>query len=364
MRERPGLLASRKGFMIHRTVRKNGCLHRATAMITIRHDTLRHAALGALAVALMLAAAITAGAAQQYPDRPIKMLVGFSAGGGTDVAARIIAPTLGEALGQSVVVENRTGASGLIAAESVARAAPDGYTLMMGSQTTLAVAPNLYRKYTLDAARDFSGVALTGTSPLVLVVNPKLPVRSVGELIALAKEKPGTLNFASGGVGTTPHMAGELFRLIAGINVVHVAYRGEAPAINDLLGGQIPMMFANLSAVIGHVQGGALRALAVASPKRSPGAPDVPTLAEAGLPGCEVETWFGVVAPAGTPRAIVTRLNAEAQRALAQADVQKRLAALGMTAGGGSAEEFDATIRAEIAKWTKVIREADIKAAE
>src|SRR5499433_226182 len=263
MRERPGLLASRKGFMIHRTVRKNGCLHRATAMITIRHDTLRHAALGALAVALMLAAAITAGAAQQYPDRPIKMLVGFSAGGGTDVAARIIAPTLGEALGQSVVVENRTGASGLIAAESVARAAPDGYTLMMGSQTTLAVAPALYRKFTLDAARDFIGVATAGVSPLVLVVHPSVPARSVKGLIALAKAKPGAINFGSGGLGTTPHMAGELFSIQAGIKMVHVAYRGEAPAINDLLGGQLDLIFANLSAVIGNVKAGSLRALAV-----------------------------------------------------------------------------------------------------
>src|SRR5215472_9762529 len=350
--------------MIHRTVRKNGAFTGGTAMITIRHDTLRRAALGALAAALMLAGAITAGAAQQYPDRPIKMLVGFSAGGGTDVAARIIAPTLGEALGQSVVVENRTGASGLIAAEAVARAAPDGYTLMMGSQTTLAVAPNLYRKYTLDAARDFAGVALTGTSPLVLVVNPKLPVRSVGELIALAKEKPGTLNFASGGVGTTPHMAGELFRLTAGINVVHVAYRGEAPAINDLLGGQIPMMFSNLSAVIGQVRAGALRALAVASPQRSPTAPDIPTLAEQGLPGCEVETWFGAVAPAGTPRAVVGKLNAELRGVLALDDTQKRLAGLGMVAGSGSPEDFDAYIKAEIARWGKVIRDAGIKAAE
>jgi tripartite-type tricarboxylate transporter receptor subunit TctC len=234
---------------------------------------------------------------------------------------------------------------------------------MMGSQTTLAVAPRLYRKFTLDAARDFAGVALTGTSPLVLVVNSKVAAHSVAELIALAKAQPGTLNFASGGVGTTPHMAGELLRLTAGINIVHVAYRGEAPAINDLLGGQIPMMFANLSAVIGQVRAGALRAIAVASPKRSPTAPDIPTLAEQGLSGCEVETWFGVVAPAGTPRAVVGKLNAELRRALALDDAQKRLAGLGMVAASGSPEEFDAYIKAEIARWGKVIRDADIKAA-
>jgi len=311
-----------------------------------------------------LACGLATAARAEFPERAVKMLVGFSAGGGTDVAARIVAPGLGEALGQTIVVENRSGASGLIAAEAVARAAADGYTLMMGSQTTLAVAPRLYRKYTLDAARDFAGVGLTGTSPLVLVVNPKVAAHSLAELIALAKAEPGKLNFASGGVGTTPHMAGELFRLIAGINVVHVAYRGEAPAINDLLGGQVPMMFANLSAVIGQVRAGALRALAVASPQRSPTAPDIPTLAEQGLNGCEVETWFGVVAPAGTPRAVVGKLNADLRRVLALDDTQKRLAALGMVPNPVSPEEFDAYIKAEIAKWGKVIQDADIKAVE
>jgi len=311
-----------------------------------------------------LACGLATAARAEFPERAVKMLVGFSAGGGTDVAARIVAPGLGEALGQAVVVENRPGASGLIAAEAVARAAADGYTLMMGSQTTLAVAPRLYRKYTLDAARDFAGVGLTGTSPLVLVVNPKVAAHSLAELIALAKAEPGKLNFASGGVGTTPHMAGELFRLIAGINVVHVAYRGEAPAINDLLGRQVPMMFANLSAVVGQVRSGALRALAVASPKRSATAPEIPTLAEQGLTGCEVETWFGIVAPAGTPRAVVGKLNADLRRVLALDDTQKRLAALGMVPNPVSPEEFDAYIKAEIAKWGKVIQDADIKAVE
>jgi tripartite-type tricarboxylate transporter receptor subunit TctC len=311
-----------------------------------------------------LACGLATAARAEFPERPLKMLVGFSAGGGTDVAARIVAPGLGEALGQTVVVENRPGASGLLAADAVTRAPADGYTLMMGSQTTLAVAPRLYRKFTLDAARDFAGVGLTGTSPLVLVVNPKVAAHSLAELIALAKAEPGKLNFASGGVGTTPHMAGELLRLTAGINVVHVAYRGEAPAINDLLGGQVPMMFANLSAVVGQVRGGALRALAVASPKRSPTAPEIPTLAEQGLAGCEVETWFGVVAPAGTPRALIGRLNAELRRVLALDDTQKRLAGLGMVATPVSPEEFDAYIKAEIAKWGKVISDADIKPVE
>jgi tripartite-type tricarboxylate transporter receptor subunit TctC len=311
-----------------------------------------------------LACGLATAARAEFPERPLKMLVGFSAGGGTDVAARIVSPGLSEALGQTVVVENRPGASGLLAADAVARAAADGYTLMMGSQTTLAVAPRLYRKFTLDAARDFAGVGLTGTSPLVLVVNPKVAAHSLAELIALAKAEPGKLNFASGGIGTTPHMAGELLRLTAGINVVHVAYRGEAPAINDLLGGQVPMMFANLSAVVGQVRSGALRALAVASPKRSPTAPEIPTLAEQGLSGCEVETWFGVVAPAGTPPAVVGRLNAELRRVLALDDTQKRLAGLGMVATPVSPEDFNAYIKAEIAKWGKVISDADIKPVE
>ena len=206
-----------------------------------------------------------------YPDRPVKMLVGFAAGGGTDVAARIMAQKLTDALGQSVVVENRPGASGMIAAEAVAKSPADGYTLMMGSQTTLAVAPALYRKFAIDAGKDFVGVAMAGVSPLVLVVHPSVPVQSVGDLIALARAKPGMINYGSGGLGTTPHMAGELFSLQAGVKMVHVAYRGEAPAINDLLGGQLHLIFANLSAVIGNVKAGSLRALAVTSAKRRAG---------------------------------------------------------------------------------------------
>lgn len=318
-----------------------------------------------LCVALAFGVAAAGARAQgKFPERPLKMLVGFSAGGGTDVAARIVAPPLGEALGQTVVVENRPGVSGLIAAEAVAKSPPDGYTLMMGSQTTLAVAPNLYRSIALDAAKEFTGVSLVGTSPLVLVVNPAIPAHSVQDVIALAKAKPGTLNFGHGGVGTTPHMTEELFRLTAGIKIVEVAYRGEAPAIDDLLGNHIPMMFANLSAVIGNVQAGSLRAIAVTSAKRSASAPDVPTMIEQGLAGFTAETWFGIVAPAGTPRAVVTLINTQVQRALGQDAVKQRFAKLGMAAAGGSAEEFDAYIKSEIAKWTKVVKDADVKAPE
>ena len=296
-----------------------------------------------------------------YPNRPIKMLVGFGAGGGTDIAARIMAQKMSEIVGQSIVVENRTGASGMIAAEDEAKSAPDGYTLMMGSQTTYAVAPNLYRKVTLDPAKDFSGVAMTGASPLVLVVNPSFAAHSVKDVIAMAKSDPGKINFGTGGLGTTPHMTAELFQYVAGIKMVHVAYRGEAPAINDLLAGQIPLMFANLSAVMGNLKAGTVRALAVTGAHRSPSAPDIPTVAEAALPGFEAETWWGIVAPAGTPHAVLAKLNAAARKALADDDTKKRFAELGMTNGGSSPEELDAYIKSEIAKWSKVIKDANIQ---
>jgi tripartite-type tricarboxylate transporter receptor subunit TctC len=317
---------------------------------------------------LVLATCVAAGSASaqtaKFPDKPIKMLVGFSAGGGTDVVARILALKMSESLGQTVVVENRPGASGMIAGEVVAKSAADGYTLMMGSQTTLAVAPTLYKKDSLDPARDFAGVAMGAISPLVLVVHPSVAAQSVRDVIAMAKAKPGAVYFGSGGLGTTPHMTGELFSSVAGIKLAHVPYRGEAPAINDLIGGQIPLMFANLSAVIGNVRAGQLRALAVTSAQRTPAAPEIPTVAEAGLPGFEAATWFAVVAPAGTPGDVLARLNAEVKRALAQPDVKQRFADLGMTGEDSTPAALDAYIKSEIAKWTKVIKDADIRAPE
>jgi tripartite-type tricarboxylate transporter receptor subunit TctC len=319
--------------------------------------------------ALAFALALTCGAGTLraqvtgYPDRPIKLLVGFGAGGGTDIVARILASKMSESLGQSVVVENRTGASGMIAAADVAKSPPDGYTLMMGSQTTFAVAPILYRKtVTLDPAKDFAGVTLTGASPLVLVANPAFPAHTLADVIAMAKPNPGKINFGTGGVGTTPHMTAELFQHDAGIRMVHVAYRGEAPAINDTIAGQIPLMFANLSAVIGHLKGGTLRAIAVSSAQRAAIAPDVRTVAET-LPGFAAETWFGIVAPSRTPRDVLEKLNAAARKALAAADTKARLAQLGMSNSSSSPEEFDAYIKSEIAKWGQVIKDAHIEAA-
>jgi tripartite-type tricarboxylate transporter receptor subunit TctC len=317
---------------------------------------------------LVLATSLAAGSATaqtaKFPDKPIKILVGFSAGGGTDVVARILAQKMSESLGQTVVVENRPGASGMIAGELVAKSAADGYTLMMGSQTTYAVAPTLYKKESLDPARDFAGVAMGAISPLVLVVHPSVTAQSVTDVIAMAKAKPGAVYFGSGGLGTTPHMTGELFSSVAGIKLAHVPYRGEAPAINDLIGGQIPLMFANLSAVVGNIRAGQLRALAVTSAQRAPAAPEIPTVAEAGLPGFEAATWFALVAPVGTPSDVLARLNAEVKRAIALPDVKQRYADLGMTAEDSTPAGLDAYIKSEIAKWTKVIRDANIRPQE
>jgi len=315
----------------------------------------------ALTLALVLFTGIVSAQNAAYPSRPMKMLVGFAAGGGTDVAARVIARKMSEILGVNIVIENRTGASGLIAAQDLAKSDPDGYTLMMGSQTTCAVAPALYHKVTVDPVKDFSGVTLTGASPLVLIVNPAFAAHSVADVIAMAKASPGKINFGTGGVGTTPHMTAELFQSIAGIKMVHVAYRGEAPAINDLLAGQIPLMFANLSAVMGNIKAGTLRALAVTSAQRSPSAPDIPTVAETALPGFDAETWFGIVAPAGTPHDIRAKLNAVALKALASEDTKKRYLDLGMVTRSSSPEEFDAYIKSEVAKWSGVIKEANVQ---
>ena len=280
------------------------------------------------------------------------------------VAARVIAQKLTEATGQSFVVENRTGASGLIASEQVAKAPADGYTIMVGSQTTLAVAPALYRNIKVDPVRDLTGMAMIGISPLVAVVNADSPIHSLKDLIAEAKAKNGAMNFGSGGVGTTPHMAGELFAYNAGVKWVHVAYRGEAPGINDLLGGQIPFMFSNLSVVIGNVQAGKLRALAVTSSRRVPSLPDVPTVAET-FPGFDAATWFALVAPAGTPHDAIMRVNAETKTIMASADLRKRFETLGMLPDKDlTPDEINAYIKSEIDKWAKVIKDAGVKPAD
>ena len=314
-------------------------------------------------IAGAIGAAALAGSAraQVGGGRPIRILVGFSAGGGNDVVARIVAQKLGELLGQSVIVDNKPGASGLIAADILAKAPPDGLTLMVASQTTYVVAPVLYRSVAFNAEKDCVGVAMLGASPLALIVHPGVAANSVAELIAMAKAKPGVLNIGHGGVGTTPHMCAELFMSMAGLKMTPVPYRGEAPAITDLLSGQLPMMFSNISVCLDHVKSGTLRALGVTGPARSAVAPDLPTVAESGLPGFECETWFGLTAAPGTPRDVLARLNVEVQKALGDADVKRRFADLGLSVGSGGPEQLDALIRSDAVKWAKVIRDAGIK---
>src|SRR6185436_8185844 len=248
--------------------------------------------------------------AQKFPVKPVRMIVGFAPGGATDIIARLIAPGMSEALGQQVIVENRPGASSQIAGELVAKSPPDGHTLMMVTQT-LMTSQMIEGKTYPDIVRDFSHVALTATSTLMLVVNPSLPVKSMKELIALARARPGDLTYASGGVGTTPHLAGELLITMAHLKMVHVPYKGEAPGLIDVIGGHVPMMFTNVAASQGFVKDGKLRALAATSLQRSPALSDLPTIAESGLPGFEVIGFFGVLAPAATPRDVVSRLNGE-----------------------------------------------------
>jgi tripartite-type tricarboxylate transporter receptor subunit TctC len=313
---------------------------------------------GGLVLALSACAAL---AQSSFPSKPIRIIVGTPPGGANDTVARIVASRM-DGLGQPVIVENRPGAAQMIAAEMAAKAAPDGTTLLIASQTILAVAPIINKVTSFDPLRDFAAVALVGSMPLVLVVNPAVPANSVKELIALARAKPGEMNYGSGGVGTTPHMAGELFALMGGVRLTNISYKGEQPALTDMLGGQLPMMFSNVAAAMQHVKSGKLRGLAVTSSARIDAAPGLPTVAEAGLPGYETATWLGFVAPAATPRDIIARLNAEVLRVMALPDVRDKLIAQGLTLSRSSPEQFAAYISAEHVKWSRVIKEAGIKA--
>lgn len=312
-----------------------------------------------LSVALALAA--TSSFAQLYPAKPIRLIVTFATGGGTDLAARTVAPKISEALGQSIVIENRAGANGAVGADAVAKAPPDGYTLMVGAAGTLAVAPHL-GKLPFDTFRDFAPISLLATSPFVVTVNPSVKAETMRELIALAKANPGKLTFGSSGTGGAPQLATELFKSMASIDMLHVPYKGLGPAIADLLGGQIQLIFADVGLVTAHLKGGKLRGLAVTGSNRSAAVPDLPTVAEAGVPGYAAGTWYGLFAPAGTPSAIVSRLSEETRKALAHPDVRASLAAQGVDPAGNTPEQFAAFVRDEHAKWGKVIRDAGIKA--
>lgn len=299
--------------------------------------------------------------AQSYPTRPIKFVVGFGAGGATDVIGRLMAKKIGDALGQPIIIENKAGASSNIGAEMVFRAAPDGYTFYVCAITS-AINVSLFPKLPFDFAKDFEPVALFANVPNILVVHPSVAAKSVKELIALAQAQPGKLSYASSGSGTSIHLSGELFKMLAKVDMVHIPYKGSAPAMIDMVGGQVQVMFDNMPSALPHVKAGKLRALAVTSAQRSPSAPDVPTMGEAGVPGFDVQSWFGLVAPKGTPKDIITRVNAEAVKALGSADIKERFMDLGAVPGPMSPEGFGDYIRAEITRWSEVVKVSGAKA--
>ena len=313
-----------------------------------------------LACAALLSFATIANA-QTYPNKPVRMIVGFPPGGGTDVVSRVIAQKLTEWWGQAVTVENRAGATGTIGADSVAKAAPDGYTLLMGHVNSHGIAPNLVPKMPYDALKDFVAVAYVGYVPNVLAVHPSVPAKSVKELVALAKAQPGKLNFASSGNGSTQHLAGELFKQLTGTSIVHVPYKGSGDAIKDLLAGVVSMNFDTMPPVLPHIQAGKLRGLAISTPRRLPQLPDVPTFAEEGITGFDVANWYGVMAPAGTPRELVARLNADINKAMQVPEVRARLEGVGTQLREQSAADFDAYMKAEVAKYAKLVKDAGVR---
>lgn len=311
-------------------------------------------------VTLQVVQPMSAGAAD-YPERTVRLVVGFSPGGGTDVSARFLAQRLMEIFpGSNFIVENRSGASGTIGTALVAKSPPDGYTLSVGTSTTHSVAPQMLPNVLYHPVRDFAPITQIAYSPLFLVVHPSTPIRSVGDLIKLAKARPNEINYGSGGVGTTLHMAGELFKLMTGTRMTVVAYKGEAPAIIDLMGGQISLVFGNVPAVIQQVRAGSLRGVAVTSAERISTIAEFPTVAESGVPGFEAITWFGFYAPAGTPRDIVNRLNAASREALQPAEVREKLLALGMYAVASSTDDFQKFMETEYVKWGKVIKDTGL----
>jgi tripartite-type tricarboxylate transporter receptor subunit TctC len=314
-----------------------------------------------LAFAALLALAGGADA-QSYPVKPIRFIAPFAAGGALDTLTRTIAGRMQESWGQPVVVENRTGAGGNIGADIVAKAAPDGYTLVMGTIATHAINVSLYEKMPYDAVKDFAPVTIAASINNSLSLHPSVPAKNVQELVAYAKANPGKLTFGSAGSGTSQHLAGELFKTMAGVDMVHIPYKGGAPAMIDLLAGQISMTFGDIPTALPHIRAGKLRSLAVTAAKRSPLLPDVPTIAEQGLPGFDVSAWFGVFTTAGTPRPVVNQLNAEIVRILNLPDVREKLMGIGMEPVTNSPDEFAAFVKSEIAKWARVVKASGAKA--
>lgn len=299
--------------------------------------------------------------AQGFPDRAVTLVVPFAAGGSTDVVARIVAQKMSEDLGQQVIVQNVAGAGGNLGADNVARADPDGYTILMGTVATHALNPLILKTKPYDPEKDFAPISLLVVVPNVLVVNPELPAKTVEELLALLKAKPDEYAYASSGNGTPLHLSGELFKKMAGVSMQHIPYKGAGPALNDVIGNQVPIMFDNLPSSSGHIKAGTLRALAVTTAERAPSFPDVPTVAEAGIPGYETYTWNALFAPANTPEPVVARLNEAANKALADPAVVERMKEFSATIVGSTPAELGAHVKAELAKWTPVVRDANIQ---
>ena len=312
----------------------------------------------------VIAAALFAcsAAAQSFPDKPVRFVIGFTPGGPSDILARALGQKLGERWGQQIAVENRPGAGGNLAAEAVAKSAPDGYTWLLGNNSILATNQSLYRKLPYDPVTDFAPVALVAVQPNILVVHPDVKASSLRELISLAKQNPGKLNYASSGAGAAAHLAGELFKSMAGVDLVHVPYKGAQPALTDLIAGQVQLMFATSASVIPYMKAGRLRALAVTTAQRSPSVPELPTVSEAGLPGFEATTWHGVVVPSAVPAALVQKLNQDINAALKEKDLNERLTALGAEILTGTPRDFAEYIAREIPKWSKVVRDSGAKA--
>jgi tripartite-type tricarboxylate transporter receptor subunit TctC len=302
--------------------------------------------------------------AQAYPAKPIRWISPWPAGGANDIFSRAIGQKIGESLGQQVLVDNRPGAAGTIGSDIAAKAPADGYTLVMGSSPTHAIAPALYPALPYDPLRDFSAVTLVGSVPNVLVLHPSVPAKTVKEFIAVAKARPGKLNFASTGNGTSQHLSAELFKFMAGLDMVHIPYKGTAPALTELVAGQVDLAFENMPALIPHIQAGRLRALAVTTTKRSAVMPELPTIAEAALPGYDASVWFGVFAPAGTPRPVVDRLHGEILKALQTQDLKSRMVAMGTDVSGMGPDDFSAYVRKEIPKWANLVKAAGVKVSQ
>jgi tripartite-type tricarboxylate transporter receptor subunit TctC len=331
--------------------------------VTGKHGRLRRALrLIPLVLGVVLAPGPAgAQAPDSWPSRPIRFILPFPPGGGTDILGRLIAERLTANLGQPVVTENRGGAGGNVGAEAAAKSAPDGYTIVLVAPS-LTISPSLYSKLNYDPVKDFAPVSLVATVPNVMVTNPAVPANTLAEFIRLAKSKPGEMNFGSGGSGTSNHLAGELFNIVAGVKLVHVPYKGVNLAMNDVLSGRIQLVVIGIPATVPNIKAGKLRALALVAPRRSPVLPDVPTVAEAGLPNFEVTTWYGILAPAGTPKAIVVRLNAELAKIMHSPELKDRLDALATDPVTSTPEEFAGLIKREIVKWREVVREAGLKA--